>query len=76
MKQCPKCDRKYDNTWGVCMNCDSTKLVEVADASEAADQPKGEAIENKELKNKMRRFEQCGVAVQLRYRTYKIDLCN
>ena len=28
MKICPKCEKIYDNSWGVCINCDA-KLIEV-----------------------------------------------
>lgn len=32
MKKCPKCDKTYDDTWKVCLNCKDSALV--AEASE------------------------------------------
>ena len=28
LKQCPKCNKKYDDTWGICL-CDSTELTQL-----------------------------------------------
>lgn len=47
MKKCPSCEKEYDDSWDVCLNCENTPLVSCQD-KEKYEQKRQEVLEKKE----------------------------
>ncbi len=52
MKKCPKCEKIYDDSWKICLNCSNTMLVDAGEepiSTKKGEEPKKKVIKRKDV---------------------------